>query len=162
MNKGQILYFAYGSNMSVAQMTKRCPSAAMVGLGRLPGFELVFNRKGSYRPGAVASIEPKRDQTAIVHGVVWRISTEDLEELDRIEDPTAYYRRTLPIQLKDDGEVECEVYISFPNTTDLPPDPEYLTLIVTAAKEVGLPQPYIKGLEQIVSRGTPSQGEKPI
>ena len=84
------LYFSFGSNMDREQMKQRVPQAEYVGVGYVPDHDLVFNRKGSYRPGGVASIVPMPGVRA--YGVVWAISPEELAEMDRVEDPTAYER----------------------------------------------------------------------
>lgn len=36
------LYAAYGSNMNIEQMARRCPTARVVGKGVIKGYELVF------------------------------------------------------------------------------------------------------------------------
>lgn len=45
-SRHEILYFAYGSNLSSAQMLRRCPGATPVGLGYLHGWEWLINERG--------------------------------------------------------------------------------------------------------------------
>lgn len=45
------LYIAYGSNLNLSQMEKRCPGATVVGTGEVKGYELLFR--------GVATIEPR-------------------------------------------------------------------------------------------------------
>jgi gamma-glutamylcyclotransferase len=45
-NRSEILYFAYGSNLSTRQMLERCPSSTPVGLGYLHGWEWLINERG--------------------------------------------------------------------------------------------------------------------
>jgi gamma-glutamylcyclotransferase len=40
------LYFAYGSNMSAAQMTERCPAHQKIGTARLPGYRWIISTRG--------------------------------------------------------------------------------------------------------------------
>ena len=40
------LYFAYGSNLNLDQMARRCPDAEPVGRVRLDGYRLAFRRTG--------------------------------------------------------------------------------------------------------------------
>lgn len=40
------LYFAYGSNLDLAQMAQRCPDAEIVGPVRLENYELRFRGSG--------------------------------------------------------------------------------------------------------------------
>lgn len=137
--------------MSLSQMMKRCPSAKRVGLGVIPNYELVFNRKGSYRPGGVASIVPSEDPTRNVYGVIWRITAEDLEALDHIEDPSAYERVKMEVESLDGLTYACQTYIAFPQAKHVTPDPHYLELLLNAAKSAALPSDYIKQISKFSS-----------
>ena len=48
------LYFAYGSNINLDQMSYRCPAAQVVGPVTLDGYELLFRGSG------VATSAPKK------------------------------------------------------------------------------------------------------
>ena len=67
-----VRYFAYGSNLNVAQMTQRCPGAKPLGRIELSGWKSVF------RGVADAIQEPG----AFCYGGVWRITPEDEAALD--------------------------------------------------------------------------------
>ncbi|KAI1455774.1 hypothetical protein F4805DRAFT_259779 [Annulohypoxylon moriforme] len=43
---GEVLYFAYGSNLSPTQMKDRCPSSPPIGLAYLPGWTWLINERG--------------------------------------------------------------------------------------------------------------------
>ncbi|PON24828.1 hypothetical protein TGAM01_v206336 [Trichoderma gamsii] len=45
-NRREILYFAYGSNLSTDQMRERCPYSTAVGLGKMTGWKWIINRRG--------------------------------------------------------------------------------------------------------------------
>lgn len=45
-NRVEILYFAYGSNLSTRQMLDRCPQSTCIGLARLPGWKWIINSRG--------------------------------------------------------------------------------------------------------------------
>lgn len=137
-------YFAYGSNMDEEQMTERCPTAERVDVAMLSDHALVFNRRGSYRPGGVASVAASPGDR--VYGVLWRISSSDLEGLDETEDPDAYERRTDTIRGLDGTSWRGYVYEAIPEGT-FEPDGEYLDLLVEAAQKASLPGPYIEGLK---------------
>lgn len=70
-------YFAYGSNMSVAQMRRRCPPARPVGTGRISGWRFIINSRGT------ASIV--RAAGGEVQGVVWRVTRDCMATLDVFE-----------------------------------------------------------------------------
>lgn len=44
--KPQTLYFAYGSNLSLAQMKMRCPDSIFVGMGLLQDYRWIVNQRG--------------------------------------------------------------------------------------------------------------------
>ena len=49
-----IYYLAYGSNLSLERMAKRCPDAVVAGTAKIPGYRLLFKKSGS---GFYATIE---------------------------------------------------------------------------------------------------------
>lgn len=135
--------FTYGSNMSREQMADRAPSALPVSIGVLRDYALVFNRKGSYRPGGVASVEKAPGDR--VYGMIYSITERDLERLDRTEDPDAYRRIQLDVSGLDGTKYSCHLHVAIPQGP-VDPDPEYLELVVKAAAEIGLPDEYIERL----------------
>ena len=70
-----MLYFAYGSNMNLAQMRRRCPGAHFCGRGVLHDYRLVER--------CFADIEEATG--ASVHGAVFEITSPDLRALDHNE-----------------------------------------------------------------------------
>lgn len=142
---GVLRYFAYGSNMDGAQMLERLGSEVRsLGIGFLENMKLVFNRKGSYRPGGVASVQSEAGSR--VYGTIWEVSPGHLEIMDDIEDPDAYQRIRMTV-MHDNGErLVCEVYQAFPEG-DFQPDKEYLEKIIEAAEHSGLPTEYVKLLK---------------
>jgi cation transport regulator ChaC len=140
-------YFAYGSNMDPAQMKKRCPGAALIGLGYLADHELCFPRTSKSRGCGVSSVEPKIGHDT--WGVVWQLSAEDLSALDRSEgyrqdrDPVAnaYNRQTVTINLIGES-VEAETYIASPQKGSHLPNATYLAHLLEGAAHHGLPETY--------------------
>lgn len=128
-------------------MSDRCPDATMVGIGCLPGYELVFNRQGTHHEGAVGSIELSSDHDAHVYGIIWRLSQKDIHRMDQFENPEAYSRSKLSVKAADGQLLSCYVYIAFPQDIELDPDPIYLERIITAAQDVGLHSDYVEKLK---------------
>ncbi|EEU37067.1 uncharacterized protein NECHADRAFT_86778 [Fusarium vanettenii 77-13-4] len=75
--KPDVLYFAYGSNLHVAQMAKRCPSSVFIGTGTLAGYRWQINERG------VANVVPADDSS--VEGLVYLVNARDVRALDRSE-----------------------------------------------------------------------------
>ena len=79
-----MLYFAYGSNLNLFQMKRRCKDCKFVKTFKLKNFRLTFRSK--YR---AADIEPKKN--FFVKGALFEISKSDEKKLDVYEDyPNLY------------------------------------------------------------------------
>ena len=85
-----MLYLAYGSNLSISQMTYRCPDAELVGRGFLKDWKLVFHYH--------ADIERAKGEA--VPFVVWNISKEDEKRLDRYEGVKGGYYRKITVRVR--------------------------------------------------------------
>ena len=135
-----MLHFAYGSNMSRALMAARCPQAQALGLATLAGWRFAINREGF---GTLAPLAGGR-----VHGVVWRLSARDLAAINAYEsvDTGLYLRRTLPIRCGG-KQVAALVYLTSQQGEGTP-RPGYIHLVVQAAREWDLPEPYIAALRR--------------
>jgi hypothetical protein len=131
--------------MDEDQMHERCPSAEKVGVAVLRDHRLVFNRRGSYRDGGVASVVPEPGQR--VYGVVWRIGAAEFERLDETEDATAYRRRIVATYGLDGSVWRTQLYQAIPEG-EFPPDDAYVELLITAAEKAGLPPDYVAGLQR--------------
>ncbi len=84
-----IYYFAYGSNMSMRRLlTERlAPEGVAISarrLGRLDGYELVFNKPSVYFPGAGAG-NIQKAATKSVFGTLNALPEAGLQILDRYE-----------------------------------------------------------------------------
>ena len=81
------LYFAYGSNLNVEQMSYRSPTATPLGSAYFPGWRLVFR--------GVADIEVGEPEDMLPVGI-WEIGPEDEVALDRYEGVKhGLYRRVM-------------------------------------------------------------------
>ena len=81
-----MLYFAYGSNLNLFQMKRRCKDSIFLKKINLKDFRLTFRSK--YR---AADIEPKKN--SIVPGGLFDISKNDEKKLDVYEDYPSLYRK---------------------------------------------------------------------
>ncbi|MEA4922836.1 MAG: gamma-glutamylcyclotransferase family protein [Eubacteriaceae bacterium] len=124
-------YIAYGSNMDIRQMKYRCPDSELLGSTVLDGWELLF--KGSYS-GSYATIERKKGSK--VPALIWAISDQDEDNLDRYEGcPTFYYKRNLDVSLSGGRKFEAMVYIMHEERELGIPSPEYYQCIRRAYTE---------------------------
>lgn len=71
------LYFAYGSNLWLQQMARRCPDSFFVGRAILPDHVWQINERG------FANVVPRSGYN--VHGLVYQVNAENEARLDRFE-----------------------------------------------------------------------------
>jgi gamma-glutamylcyclotransferase (GGCT)/AIG2-like uncharacterized protein YtfP len=133
-----MLYFAYGSNMSRGPMLERCPNAKEAGRGVLQGHRFVIMANG------YASVVPASGQD--VHGILWTIDAADLVALDDYEDVAGgLYRKAMLPVFQHGKSVEALVYLGC-EMREGRPGAIYMSLVVAAARDCGLPEDYISSL----------------
>ncbi|OBA64501.1 replication protein [Mycobacterium sp. 1100029.7] len=142
-------YFAYGSNLCVKQMARRCPDATDPRPAVLSDHDWLINQRG------VATVEPIAGTQ--VHGVLWQLSDHDLTALDSAEGVPVRYRRDRLTVHTDSGPSPAWVYIDH-RVTPGPPRPGYLPTIIDGAVHHGLPQRWIDFLR----RWDPSRWPRPV
>ena len=143
------LHFAYGSNMSRALMSGRCPEAEALGTATLFGWRFVINPDGF---GSIALRPGGR-----VHGVLWRLSARDLAAINAYEsvDSGLYLRRRLVVRWRERGA--CALLYITRREGKGTPRPGYIGLVVEAARDWKLPEHYIRSL----ARWAPSRWRGP-
>lgn len=138
------LYFAYGANMDVAAMARRCPRSHALGVARLPRhrFAIMPNGWGNVTPDARHS----------VHGVLWDLALADVRALDAFEDVgRGLYRKiVLPVLKAHGGSVRALVYIG--KGEGGLPRPEYIEAILNSALHWKLPASYIAEIAKLSAR----------
>lgn len=148
MKNNDRLYIAYGSNLNLEQMKRRCPAAEVVGTAVLRDWRLWF-RGGN--GSAVATVEREKGQEVPV--LVWRIQPKDETALDRYEGfPFLYRKETLRVLLND-RRVYAMAYIM--NEKGRPygtPSPGYLHTICegydSAGFDVGILRDAVKNSKE--------------
>jgi len=128
-------YFAYGSNMSSAQMHRRCPGCRKIGRAQLRGYRWIISTRG------YANIILSENEA--VEGVLYEISTADETALDEHEGVAqgCYYKKILTIRFKD-KEMEAMVYID-PTVCEGEPKDEYAGRMTAALIEADLSPWYV-------------------
>ncbi len=132
------LYLAYGSNLNIRQMQRRCPGAQVVGTATIEDYELLF--KGS-QTGSFLTIEAKAGASVPVG--VWQVTEADVKALDRYEGyPKFYYRKSILLPVKDiQTEKVCKrrafVYIMHEERTLGIPSDSYVRTCTDGYKDFG-------------------------
>ncbi|KFA67437.1 hypothetical protein S40285_00205 [Stachybotrys chlorohalonatus IBT 40285] len=144
-NRHEILYFAYGSNLSTAQMRERCPYSTPVGLGHLAGWRWIINERGfanivqlpadMEKPSTSATDERRVSANEWgVYGLLYLLPPQDEERLDVHEGvPWAYQKLQADVRLvkdengKDADEVwRALVYVDGERVEEDAPREEYV------------------------------------
>jgi gamma-glutamylcyclotransferase (GGCT)/AIG2-like uncharacterized protein YtfP len=122
------LYFAYGANLNIENMSYRCPDAVAVQPFYLQGWSLAFS--------GVATIRPDAD--GCVAGALWAISEDDERSLDTFEGfPSLYRKKTIQI----DG-MEVMIYVMNANYPS-EPSTNYLMTIAQGYQDWALDISYL-------------------
>lgn len=136
------IYFAYGANMDVGAMARRCPRAKLVGRGRLARWRFAL------MPSGFATIAP--DPRASVYGALWDLPVAEVAALDRFEQVAQkmYAKQILTVLREPCGSARALVYVG------ADPDqgrvwPDYLAEIIAATRALSLPAPYVDYLERL-------------
>jgi cation transport regulator ChaC len=134
---GQLLYFAYGSNLDTQQMRARCASARIDARAVVRNHALVFGGFSARWGGPVATLVPARG--AEVEGLLYVLQPADLRSLDRHEGHPFIYARVKRFVTDEHGRRRrVEVYVQ-PQISVGPwgPPPRYVRVLRRAYKRLG-------------------------
>lgn len=111
------IYGAFGSNINVPQMEKRCPSANIIGEGKLKDYKLTFRGINN----GVANVEKKKGRSVPI--LLWQITQECERALDIYEGyPRLYVKREVDV-VTNDGVVKAMIYVMASKYEDSPAQP---------------------------------------
>ena len=134
-----MLYFAYGSNLNLFQMKRRCKDSVFIKKYELKGYRLNFRSK--YR---AADIE--KSKNSLVPGALFEISKSDEKKLDVYEDyPILYKKLYFTYYTKT-----VMTYIMVNKTEFRYPTERYLNVVKRGYKDCKLDTKYLKVALQLV------------
>jgi len=149
----EIPYFAYGSNMNLEQMARRCPGAQLGSRAKLSDWRYFINGNG------YAGIEEFPGSE--VWGCLWSLNSRHWEALDEYEgvDGGYYEKKILKVE-RDSGNEEIDAWVYLSNDYDYGiPSSEYQAIVIRGAKDVNLSKSYIPVLEDW-AHGAPTSYSK--
>ena len=128
-----MLYFAYGSNLNLFQMKRRCKDSVFLKKYELKGYRLNFRSKY-----IAAYIE--KSKNSLVPGALFEISKSDEKKLDVYEDfPVLYTKLYFPYYNK-----QVMTYIMVNKTEFRYPTERYLNVVKRGYKDCKLDMKYLK------------------
>ena len=128
-----MLYFAYGSNLNLFQMKRRCKDSLFLKKYELKGYKLNFRSK--YR---AADIE--KSKNSIVPGALFEISKSDEKKLDVYEDYPILYKKLYFTYYNK----TVMTYIMVNKTEFRYPTERYLNVVKRGYKDCKLDMKYLK------------------
>ena len=128
-----MLYFAYGSNLNLFQMKRRCKDSIFLKKYELKGYRLNFRSK--YR---AADIE--KSKNSLVPGALFEISKSDEKKLDVYEDYPILYKKLYFTYYNK----TVMTYIMVNKTEFRYPTERYLNVVKQGYKDCKLDQKYLK------------------
>jgi gamma-glutamylcyclotransferase len=151
-----MLYFAYGSNMSIRRLRARIASAALLSPARLEEHRLAFHKVGRKDGSGKCDIVASASST--VYGAVFEIDSPDKLILDRVEGlGLGYDERVVHIELADRSKLNALTYVATATDPSLRPYDWYLRHVIEGAVETGLPTEYIAMLRETPSVADPDR-----
>jgi 5-oxoprolinase (ATP-hydrolysing) len=136
------LYFAYGSNLDVEQMVRRCPSAQPLEAARLLHHCLDFTVYSQRWRGGAADVLLRSEQE--VWGGLYRVPEHELFGLDRYE--AGYTRVWIDVHTRA-SRVLAHTYRAREQRS-FEPSPRYLDTLLRSARSWGFPLSYVRALER--------------
>ena len=145
------LYFSYGSNMLTVRLRERTQSAVPVRTGQITRRRLTFNKVSTDGSGK-CDIEQTDKDTDLVYGIIYRISVEDKQALEKAEGVGKGYDESTIEVATSEGTERAITYIATSKDPSLNPYHWYKALVVCGALEHGLPAYYVDWIRTIRSK----------
>lgn len=125
-----IKYFAYGHNTNLTELQQRVPDAMLVGAAVLHNWRFDLERLGNIVP----------QQGSTVHGVLWNIPRDQLDQLDWDEAYGRHYgHRMVTVQFRKQP-VAALTYVMLPGYRDPePPSRQYIEWIADGYRDNRIP-----------------------
>jgi len=142
-----MLYFAYGSNMSISRLKKRVPSATRIGFCTLQNHDLRFHKKSKDGSAKCDAFQTGNSKDFVI-GSLFKIDPVDKPSLDSAEGLGFGYDEKQVFLFKDSGEnVEAVTYYAITIDETLKPYSWYLQHVVVGANESNCPSIYVSRIK---------------
>ena len=146
-----MLYFSYGSNMSIRRLKDRVPSARVKTVATLPEHDLRFHKKSKDGSAKCDAHETNNLEHSVI-GVVFDIAESDKPELDRKEGlGNGYNQKEVSVTTVSGETITAITYYATNIDSELKPYHWYKHHVLTGANENGLPKKYVEKISNIES-----------
>ena len=154
------VYFAYGSNMCVARLRARTPSADCVATAQLPAHVLRWHKRSDDGSGKADALYTGHDRD-VVWGVLFQIADNEKSDLDRAEGlGRGYDEVEVTVRQAGAGDRQAITYVADATYVDesLSPYSWYKQLVVRGAVQHGLPPDYLAAIQAVAAQVDPDGG----
>jgi len=149
-----VWYFAYGSNLWIDQKTERTGPIRQGDqrprIARLSNYRLAFNKRGK---GGVVCANVVDSPSAEVLGVIYLCDSQSMDTMDAWE--IGYQRKMVKVTAENGEVFDAVTYVAKPESLgpEGQPSDDYLGTILKGARAHGLPEEYIKSIEELAGHG---------
>ncbi len=153
-DKNSQLYFCYGADMGQEFIRESCANPRFECVASLRDYRLVFVGRSKKWDGAEEALV--KSPGSLVWGVVYRLGYRDGDSLDgwkdiRLNGTGIRFHYPVSVVADDGRELSALMYQKAELGEMRKPSREYLSLVVSGAKERGLPEMYVAGLASVES-----------
>jgi len=150
-------YFAYGSNMFLARLRARTPSAISLGHHVLSEHQLRFHKRGMDGSAKCDAFFTGQPQDG-VHGVLFEIDDAEKPDLDRAEG-LGYGYDAKVVEVRSPGQIHQRAYTYIASQIDEArlPFHWYKDHVLLGAQAAQLPAEYIEAIENIEAIEDPNE-----
>jgi gamma-glutamylcyclotransferase len=142
-----MLYFAYGSNMSISRLKYRAPSATRIGVCTLQNHDLRFHKESTDGSGKCDAFQTGNFDDFVI-GSLFKIDPADKPSLDSAEGLGFGYDEKRVSLVKDSGEtVFALTYYAITINETLKPYSWYLQHVTIGAMESNCPTSYMSRIK---------------
>lgn len=139
---GKVWYFAYGSSLNVDQMKSRIGQWQLSRRALVRNYRLAFNVYSKKRNGYSANLQPSENFEDTVPGVVYRITPEQLLELQKFEGVAP---SDVGVELEDGNEIShAKVFIWKTTEKEHEPPKDYRRMIEQGLLQHGYSEAVVK------------------
>jgi len=146
----ELWYFSYGWSLDKSLMKKCIGRWIDARRAVLKGYEIIFNAYSPSWRGGVANL--RENESSKTYGVAYKITSEQLERLDRFEGvPRRAARISIQIEVEDVGIVRAVTHVmANPKEGRVHPSREYVSAMYRGIKQHGLGEDSLKSIRKIV------------
>lgn len=148
-----VYYLAYGSNLHPLRLVARVPSARVVGVVEMPGYQLAFHKRSIDGSGKCL-IYTEQGEHHKMYGVLYEFDASEKGELDKLEGKgKGYIDQAVNFSLNDKPYTPY-TYVAQTTHIDASLDPFhwYKDLVLMGARYHGLPADYVASIAATPSK----------